>query len=200
MKQINAKTKTPAESESGEKRPGRVKKSGPQGTWQHLSHEFPPVFDADSRILILGSFPSVKSREQQFYYGHPQNRFWKVLAGLLKEALPETVEEKKAFLHRNHIALWDVIDSCEIIGSSDSSIRNAEVTDLSLILDHCSVRRIYVNGGTAKRLFEKYQKDQYGAEAVRLPSTSPANAAYSLERLMEEWRCILDMLDVNDNI
>lgn len=175
----------------------QLRKTRNPGAYQQLSHEFPPVYDADSRILILGSFPSVKSREQQFYYGHPQNRFWKVLAGLLKESLPQSVEEKKAFLHRNHIALWDVIDSCEIIGSSDSSIRNVSVTDLSLILDKCFIRRIYTNGGTAGRLFKKYQKDRYGVEAFGLPSTSPANAAYSLERLTEEWKCILDVLDTD---
>lgn len=195
MKQVN--TKSDRTVKSGERSAGRSRKTGKQGTYQQLSHEFPPFYDKDSRILILGSFPSVKSREQQFYYGHPQNRFWRVLAGLLKEPLPQTVEEKKAFLHKNHIALWDVIDSCEIIGSSDSSIRNVSVTDLSLILDSCPIRRIYVNGGTAKRLFEKYQKDRYKAEAVGLLSTSPANAAYSLERLAEKWECILDALNVD---
>ncbi len=184
--------KTILKSEKEEK--GRSRNTGKKGVYQQLSHEFPPVFDKESRILILGSFPSVKSREQQFYYGHPQNRFWKVLAGLLKEDLPRTVEEKKEFLHRNHIALWDVIDSCEIIGSSDSSIRNVKVTDLGMILDNCPIRHIYANGGTAKRLFEKYQRDRYGVEIAGLPSTSPANAAYSLERLTGEWKCVLDAL------
>lgn len=171
------------------------RKTRKPAVYQQLTHEFPPFWDKNSRILILGSFPSVKSREQQFYYGHPQNRFWKVLAELRKESLPQSIEEKKEFLRRNHIALWDVIDSCEIIGSSDSSIRNAKVTDLSLILDSCSIRQIYTNGGTAKRLFEKYQRDRYGVEAVGLPSTSPANASCSLERLVQKWRCILEPLN-----
>lgn len=193
MKPMN--TKEEGTEKTGRQTTRSSRKTGKQGIYQQLTHEFPPFYDADSRILILGSFPSVKSREQQFYYGHPQNRFWRVLAELRKEPLPQSVEEKKEFLRRNRIALWDVIDSCEIIGSSDSSIRNAKVTDLSLILDSCPIRRIYTNGGTAKRLFEKYQRDRYGVEAVGLPSTSPANASYSLERLVREWGCILETLD-----
>jgi hypoxanthine-DNA glycosylase len=160
------------------------------GEYQRLEHEFPPVFHEDSRILILGSFPSVKSREQQFYYGHPQNRFWKVLAGLYQEAVPATLEEKRALLQHHQIALWDVIDSCEIIGSSDSSIRDVQVTDLSQILDVCPIRQIYTNGKTAGRLFEKYQKPSCHRESIVLPSTSPANAACSLEMLLEAWSCI----------
>lgn len=171
-----------------------VKNRKKTGEYQRLEHEFPPVFSEDSRILILGSFPSVKSREQQFYYGHPQNRFWKVLAELLEEPLPRSVEEKRAFLLSHRIAVWDVIDSCEIIGSSDSSIREVRVTDLNQILDVCSIRQIYTNGKTAKKLFDKYQQEICGRESIGLPSTSPANAAFSLERLMEEWRCILDEL------
>lgn len=165
------------------------------GAYQRLEHEFPPVFDENSRILILGSFPSVKSREQQFYYGHPQNRFWKILAGLFGESLPQTVEEKKLFLFSHKIAVWDVIDSCEIIGSSDSSIRNVQVTDLKRILDVCTIRQIYTNGKTAKRLFDKYQQEICGRESIGLPSSSPANAAFSLDRLTGEWRCILDELN-----
>lgn len=164
------------------------------GKYQQLSHEFPPVFDGNSRILILGSFPSVKSREQQFYYGHPQNRFWKILAGLLEEEIPAEAEGRREFLLSHGIALWDVIDSCQIIGSSDSSIRDVQVTDLRKILDVCEIRQIYVNGKTAKRLFDKYQKQVCKRDSICLPSTSPANAAYSLERLMEEWRCILEFL------
>jgi hypoxanthine-DNA glycosylase len=164
-----------------------------------LTHEFGPFFDAGSEILILGSFPSVKSREQQFYYGHPQNRFWKLLAilfgcseGALKN--PQTIEEKKAFLMDNHIALWDVIESCEITGSSDSSIRNAKVNDLSLVIPHTKIDRILVNGGLAYRLFEKHMAGQAAQLGIpkercfKMPSTSPANAAYSLDRLTECWR------------
>lgn len=172
----------------------RIRKTG---EYQQVCHEFPPFYDENSKILILGSFPSVKSREQQFYYGHPQNRFWKVLAGELGEKIPECIEEKKQFLLRNHIALWDVIDSCEIIGSSDSSIRNVVVTDIRQILEHCRIRNIYANGTTARKLFEKYQKERCGRDIIGLPSTSPANAAYSLERLLEEWECITDGLVVH---
>ena len=159
--------------------------------YQKLSHNFPPVYNEDSRILILGSFPSVKSREQQFYYGHPQNRFWKVLAALTDSPLPDTTEQKKELLLQNKIALWDVIAECEIIGSSDSSIRNVVPNDLSQILNRASIRQIYTNGGTAHRLFLKYLKKSAGMDAVRLPSTSPANAAWSLERLIKDWSCIL---------
>ena len=168
---------------------GKSKKSG---EYQHLEHEFPPVFDKNSRILILGSFPSVKSREQQFYYGHPQNRFWKILSTLMETDIPTDTDGRRSFLLAHGIALWDVIDSCEIIGSSDSSIRNVQVTDLRRILEACEIRKIYVNGKTAKRLFDKYQQKTYGRESICLPSTSPANAAYSLERLTQEWSCIME--------
>ena len=152
-----------------------------------VTHEFEPVFDQNSKVLILGTFPSVKSRENQFYYGHPQNRFWKVIARLTKEQVPITIEEKKALLLRHGIAIWDVISSCEIKGSSDSSIRNVVPADLYRILDHCDIRRIYANGGTAKKLYERYSKGKTGREIIGLPSTSPANAAYSIDRLMESW-------------
>lgn len=136
----------------------------------------------------MGSFPSVKSREQKFFYGHPQNRFWRVTAAICGEKVPETIEEKRAFLLRNHIALWDVIASCEITGSSDSSIRNVVPNDLSPILAAADIRQIYVNGGTAAKYYDKYQKPLIGRDAVRLPSTSPANAAWSLERLITAWQ------------
>ena len=152
-----------------------------------IIHPIPPVFDRDSRILVLGSFPSVKSRETGFFYGHPQNRFWKVLAALTREEVPQTIEEKKALLLRNRIALWDVIGSCEIEGSSDASIRNVVPNDLRVILDHAQIRTICVNGKTAYRYYEKYTRQQTGREAVCLPSTSPANAAWSLEKLQAEW-------------
>lgn len=160
--------------------------------YQRVRHEFEPVYDSNSRILILGSFPSVKSREQQFYYGHPQNRFWKVLAGLTGYPVPQTIEEKKKMLLENGIAIWDVIAECEIIGSSDSSIRNVVPAELERVLQCADIRQIYANGGTAKKLFEKFQKKQCGREILGLPSTSPANAAFSLERLMEAWKVILD--------
>ncbi len=153
-----------------------------------VRHPFPPLYDSGSRILILGSFPSVKSREQQFFYGHPQNRFWKVIAGIFHEEIPVSIEGKKELILRNHLALWDVIAQCEIVGSSDASIRNARANDLSIILDNASIRKIIVNGKTAEKLYVKYIEPVTGIPAVVLPSTSPANAAWNLERLTEAWR------------
>ena len=155
-----------------------------------LTHPIPPVWAADSRILILGSFPSVKSREAGFFYGHPQNRFWRVTAAVFGEACPETIPERRAFLLRRRIALWDVIASCEIVGSSDSKIRNARVNDLREILSGAPIERIFVNGRTAERLYRKYDEPVTGRPAICLPSTSPANAAWSLERLTDAWRII----------
>lgn len=155
-----------------------------------IHHPFPPLYDADSRILILGSFPSVKSREQKFFYGHPQNRFWRVTSTVFGCEVPETVEEKKLFLYSNHIALWDVIASCEITGSSDSSIKNVIANDLEPILSGSRVDRIFVNGRAAERFYIKYTRDTLGRDAIYLPSTSPANAAWSIERLAAEWSVI----------
>ena len=154
------------------------------------THPIPPLYDAYSRILILGSFPSVKSREQGFFYGHPQNRFWKVVAAIYEEETPQTIEEKRAFLLRNHIALWDVIGSCEIIGSSDASIRNVKPNDLSEILRAAPIRQIYVNGKTAEKMYKRFTFPTIEREAICLPSTSPANAAWSVERLVDAWRVI----------
>ena len=153
-------------------------------------HQIDPVYNKHSKILILGSFPSVKSRETGFFYGHPQNRFWKVTASIYDEKVPETIEEKKEMLLRNRIALWDVVSSCEITGSADSSIRNVRTNDIKKLIDETSISRIFVNGQTAHRLYQKYLEKQLGIKAVVLPSTSPANAAYSLERLIDEWRII----------
>lgn len=150
-------------------------------------HEFAPVYDENSRVLILGTFPSVKSRETHFYYGHPQNRFWKLLAFLCRWPIPATIPEKKEMLLKNGVALWDVIQSCEIAGSSDSSIKNVIPSDLSRILTCSSITRIYANGKTAQKLYDKYQKPQTCMDIIALPSTSPANAAYSLNRLAESW-------------
>ena len=157
-------------------------------------HEFPPLYDPGSRVLILGSFPSVKSREQQFYYGHPRNRFWQLMSMLTQESFPETISRKRDLVQRHGIALWDVIDACEIKGSADSSIRNVEVTNLSLILGSCDIRLIVTNGSLAGRLYQKYQQPLTGRETLTLPSTSPANAAWSLERLYEQWQALLPYL------
>ncbi len=155
-----------------------------------LTHPFPPLFGADARTLILGSFPSVRSREQMFFYGHPQNRFWRVLAAVFESNVPETIDEKKAFLLSRRIALWDVLASCEIRGSADSSIRNPVANDLSPILQGAPISRIFVNGRTAEKYFLRYTAPKIGREAVCLPSTSPANAAFSIEKLVEAWRVI----------
>ena len=159
-----------------------------------LQHEFPPVYDSGSRILILGSFPSVKSREVQFYYGHPQNRFWKVLAAVAEAEVPQSIEEKKSFLHRHGIALWDVIAECEIVGSSDSSIRSVVPVDLPLVLGQAPIQAIYTNGNKAYELYQKYLLPMTGRACEKLPSTSPANAAYSLARLVDCWMGIRECL------
>lgn len=156
-----------------------------------IYHPIEPVYDSQSRILILGSFPSVKSREAMFFYGHPQNRFWKVTAAVFGCRVPQTIEEKRSFLLTNGIAVWDVIASCEIEGSSDSSIRNVTPNDLSQILNAAPVEQIFVNGKTALKYYEKYLRPVTGREAVCLPSTSPANAAWNLEKLIQAWSIIL---------
>ena len=157
-------------------------------------HPFAPVYDRSSRILILGSLPSVRSRDAGFYYRHPQNRFWKVTAAVMACAVPQSVEEKKQFLLENGIALWDVIASCDVNHSSDSSIRNADPNDLDIIFSHADIRAVFTNGKTADRLyrryFEKYQQKTLGMTAEVLPSTSPANAAWTLEKLVTAWQCI----------
>lgn len=154
-------------------------------------HNIPPLYDKNCKILILGSFPSQKSREAQFFYGHPQNRFWRVLAAVLSCKVPETIEEKRQMLLSHGIALWDVIASCEIVGSSDSSIKNVVPNDISAILKNSKISKIYVNGKTAERYYNKYIMPLVGVCAVALPSTSPANAACSLEKLIEKWKIIL---------
>lgn len=159
-----------------------------------ISTDFEPVFDKTSKILILGTFPSVKSRESHFYYGHPQNRFWKVLASLFQCEVPISIEEKKKMLLKHKVALWDVVESCDIVGSSDSSIRNVVPADLERIFSGCDIRQVFANGNTAKKLYERYHKEKYGRAILGLPSTSPANAAYNIERLCEYWREILEYL------
>ena len=156
----------------------------------HVTHGFGPLFQKDSKVLILGSFPSPKSREQAFYYGHPRNRFWKVMAAVLREKEPESIEEKKQMMLRNRIALWDVIEECDIRGASDSSIKNPVPTDLPRLLSETEIRRIYVTGETAFRLYQKLSRERTGIDAVRLPSTSPANCAFSLSALMEAYSVI----------
>lgn len=155
-----------------------------------IVHPIEPVYDADSEILILGSFPSVKSREYGFFYGHPQNRFWKVLAQIFGEEIPVSIEEKKSLLLRNHVAVWDVIASCDITGSADSTIKNVVANDISGILGVSRIKKIFVNGKKAEQLYNKYIYPQIEIEAEVLPSTSPANAAWKIDDLIEEWRKI----------
>lgn len=155
-----------------------------------VEHPIRPVYDENSKILILGSFPSVKSREANFFYGHPQNRFWKVLAAVFGAAVPGNVDEKRAFLLENGVAVWDVIKSCDIVGSSDSSIKNVVPNDLREILNSADIRQIFVNGKTAEQYYKKYIEKEIGRKAICLPSTSPANAAWNVEKLVTEWRQI----------
>jgi len=159
-------------------------------------HPIEPVFNESSRILILGSFPSVKSREVMFYYGHPQNRFWKVLSKIFRSDVPQTVQDKKEFLLGHGIALWDVIKSCEITGSSDSSVKNVTANDISYIFEQAHIEKVYVNGRCAQKYYDKYIYPSNGIKCFALPSTSPANAAYSLERLCDEWSVIREALRV----
>ena len=157
-------------------------------------HPFDPIYDEDSRILILGTFPSVKSREVQFYYGHPRNRFWKTLAALLQTDFPQTVEEKIRFLKTHHIALWDTCAACDIDGSADATIRRTVPNDIRPILKAADIRAIFCGGKTAGRLYEKYIFPQTGIPAIVLPSTSPANAACTEEMLIDAWSAILPYL------
>lgn len=156
-----------------------------------VTHTFEPVFDQNAEYLILGSFPSVKSREQGFYYGHPQNRFWRVLAGVFMEdeqiKIPQSIEEKRYFLLEHHIALWDVIQSCDIKESSDSSIKGVIPNDIDRILQRTSVKAIFANGEKAYQLFLRYCKKEGQPPIIRLPSTSPANAVFPLQRLQMIW-------------
>ncbi len=158
-----------------------------------LIHPIPPLYDPQSRVLILGSFPSPRSREAGFFYGHPQNRFWKVMARVLEWEVPSTIEEKSAMLHACRVAVWDTIASCDIVGASDASITNVVPNDLSLILDSADIQMICCNGAKSHQLYMKYIYPRTGRKAEKLPSTSPANAACSLERLTAEWMRIREV-------
>lgn len=162
--------------------------------YMHIKHGFEPVYDGNSKILILGTLPSVKSRENNFYYGHKQNRFWKVVAALTESNVPDTIEEKKKLLLESGIAIWDVIDECDIIGSDDSSIKNVKPADIKTLIDKTQIKSIYGNGGKACELYDKYIKEKTQIEIIKLPSTSPANAAYSLERLIHIWSEKINLL------
>lgn len=158
--------------------------------YEHIVHPFGPLYDKKSRVLILGSLPSVKSREQQFFYGHPQNRYWPVLAAVFQEPVPKTIEEKKRLALKHHVAMWDTIYSCDIRGSSDSSIKNVVPTELRKILEESEISHVICNGKTSGNYYHRYQEKQIGIPAIVLPSTSPANAAWNLERLIGEWKIL----------
>lgn len=157
---------------------------------QIVTHPIPPLFSPRSHTLILGSFPSVKSREGEFFYHHPQNRFWRVLAAVLEESVPNTIEEKRSLILRHNLALWDVIGQCSITGSDDASIRDVVANDLTPILSVAPIKRIFCNGKTAHKLYVRHLQEKTGIEAVCLPSTSPANAQWKPERLIEAWQVI----------
>ena len=151
-------------------------------------HPFAPVFDSTSRVLVLGTFPSVQSRANAFYYGHPQNRFWPVLSALFGAVVPSSVEEKTALLLAHHVALWDVLASCDIAGSADGSIRNPVPNDLSELLGQAPICTVFANGQTAAALYRRWSQPQTGLPMIALPSTSPANARCTLETLIAAWK------------
>lgn len=156
-------------------------------------HNIEPTYDSNSKILILGSFPSEKSREEGYFYAHSQNRFWSILAIIFDEKLPKTIKEKKTFLLKNNIALWDVIQSCNIVKSEDSSITDVKVNDLGKILKTAKIQKIYVNGREAEKLYKKHMQLYANIKALYLPSSSSANASYSLEKLIEKWKIIKEV-------
>ena len=158
---------------------------------QTVVHTIPPLYDSHSRVLLLGSIPSPKSRAVGFFYGHPQNRFWRVLAAVLGESVPQTIEEKRAMCLKHHVALWDTIARCDIAGASDTSIRNAVPNDIGKLVRESEITRIFATGGKSAELYRKLIEPQLHIPIMQLPSTSPANAAWSLERLIEAYRVIL---------
>lgn len=182
--------------------------AAPDEGYQRIEHDFEPVFDEHSRVLVLGSFPSVLSRANAFYYGNPQNRFWRVMAACLGVPVPPnegdalagsepatldaSIAAKRAMLLNGGVALWDVIESCDIKGSSDASIKNVVPAHVERIAGTAPIEQVICNGGTAGRLYKRYLQERTGLPAIVLPSTSPANAAWRLERLVERWREAVD--------
>lgn len=162
--------------------------------YEHIEHAIPPVFNAESRVLILGTMPSPKSRENGFYYMHPQNRFWRVISTVLGEPLPTTNGERASLLLKNKIGLWDTLAQCDIIGASDSSVKNAAPNDLSIITDTADIKAIFTTGKTAYKYYCRFQQEKTGIEAICLPSTSPANARFGLDALIDEYKIIKSYL------
>ena len=169
-----------------------MKKPASKATRTRVTHEFPALYDRESQVLMLGSIPSPKSREMALYYGHPQNRSWKVMAAVLGEDIPETIPQKKALLKKHHIALWDVLDSCTIVGASDTSIEDPVVNNIGELVKKSKISRIFCTGATAYNLYKKFCANDVDIEAVKLPSTSPANCAVSLEKLVEAYKVVLE--------
>lgn len=155
---------------------------------------FDPVVQQGAKILILGSWPSPKSWEEGFYYGHPRNRFWQLLAELLEQPTPQTIQQKKELLVENSIALWDTLQSCEIDGASDASIRNAVPNDVAALIQKYDIKAVFCNGSAAMKFYKKFHFPQTNIQAMALPSTSPANASYSLHQLKEQWNVIKEYL------
>ncbi len=162
--------------------------------YTHIVHPFGPIFDETSRVLMLGTLPSPKAREVGIPYGHPQNRFWPVLAALFGEPVPASNDERRSLALRNHVAIWDVIEECDIEGASDASIRNVKPADLTRVLDHAPIRAIFCTGAKSAELYRKYDEERYGRPCIKLPSTSPANASMRLDDLIARYRVILDYL------
>ena len=158
---------------------------------ERVLHPLEPVADAGSRVLLLGTMPSPKSREAGFYYAHPQNRFWRVLAALWGEETPAGTQERLAFARRHHIALWDVLRACSIEGADDGSIRQPEINDLRRVLDRADIRAIFTTGTKAAALYKRYCLPVTGRPAIPLPSTSPANCRVTLDELTQAYRAIL---------
>ena len=162
--------------------------------YEHIEHGIPPVFNAESRVLILGTMPSPKSRKNGFYYMHPQNRFWRVISTVLGEPLPKTNEERASLLLKNGIALWDTLAQCDIIGASDCSVKNETPNDLSIITDTADIKAIFTTGKAAYKYYCRFQQESTGIEAICLPSTSPANARFGLDALIDEYKIIKSYL------
>lgn len=166
-----------------------------ESKYQTIVHPLQPLYRADSKILILGSFPSVKTREYGFFYGHPQNRFWPLMADLFQEEIDKTIASRRDFLLRHQLAVYDSIFQCDIIGSSDASIKNVVPSNLSLIFDQADIREVFCNGATSYKYYQMYHAKKSGKKGQQLPSTSPANARYRLDDLLEAWKVILPILD-----
>ncbi len=166
--------------------------AGNEQKHEALIHPFQSVADENTKVLVLGSFPSVKSRESAFYYGHAQNRFWRMLAALFAESVPQSVDEKTALLHKHHVALWDVVSACDILGSADSALRPLAFSDIASLLRKTQIRRVFANGQKAGTLYRRHLETETGMPITILPSTSPANAAWQLERLITAWEPVRD--------